>query len=691
MTAFCSGNGQYHSINSKKDPKPYLAVTFDQIRAMLGSPAEVEKPDAPWAIFSTLHTREAKTLRESGEYGAVWADVDEPDGLTFREIVSRACGAVPGRLDCYASRSATDAKQKSRILCELSELFTYDEWSLVQKVFNDKLQAAGINVDRVTEVANQLCYLPNRGAFYDYQEGQGEPLDVALWYEEINAEAVARARADEAARQARPERKPVDPAKVPEGGVIPSEYIRSNYSARQLLEAEGALFVSDTRFYAPGRKRDGNAGGIYDPDNDRFFVHHENDPFHDGYWHGAIDLLMKQHGLDWRSSSAFVELCRCLEVSPGVTIEKHNQRAYAAEQERKQVFDDFADETDGESDEQENIFDLTRFSLRGKAAEMEAKMLDDRFILGRMAILGQSTVFYAKPNAGKTLLTLWLVMQAIKSGEIDGEDVFYINADDNHKGITYKLKLAERVGFHMLAPGYQGFKAQHLGAYLTGLVMSETARGKILILDTVKKFTDIMDKKRGSDFGESVRQFVAHGGSVIMLAHVNKHRDEEGKVVYSGTSDLVDDADCAYTLDTVTEDSGGTRTVKFENFKSRGDVASEEVYKYDAADGTPYNDRLDSVTRVSDEEREAAENRRKALARLERNADAVDVIKECIREGIGKKTELVAAACERSGISKVKMLRALKEHTGKSVPDYQFWQVDIEDKNAHVYRLNLFA
>jgi len=51
-------------------------------------------------------------------------------------------------------------------------------------------------------------------------------------------------------------------------------------------------------------------------------------------------------------------------------------------------------------------FNLASFALNGSGAEMEAKMLDDKFILGRMAILGQSTVIYAKPNTGKTLLAI---------------------------------------------------------------------------------------------------------------------------------------------------------------------------------------------------------------------------------------------------------------------------------------------
>ena len=99
---------------------------------------------------------------------------------------------------------------------------------------------------------------------------------------------------------------------------------------------------------------------------------------------------------------------------------------------------------------------LARFSLNGASKEMRLKMLDDKFILGRVAIYGQMTVIYAKPNAGKTLLTTWLLGEAIKRGDIKPHDIFYINADDTHKGLTEKTEIAERYGFLMIVPGYAG-------------------------------------------------------------------------------------------------------------------------------------------------------------------------------------------------------------------------------------------
>ena len=350
------------------------------------------------------------------------------------------------------------------------------------------------------------------------------------------------------------------------------------------------------------------------------------------------------------------------------------------------------DELGGGGSKGESFSGLDQFALNGMAGTMEAQMLDDRYILGNLAILGQSTVFYAKPNAGKTLLALYLLIEAIQADEINGADVFYINADDNHKGLTEKLKLAEQHGFRMMAPGYprqNPFKPPMLAGLLQYLIKNEQAHGKVLILDTVKKFTDLMKKDKASEFGDAVRQFVSHGGSVIMLAHVNKHRDQDGGLVYSGTSDLVDDADCAHILDIMTDDEcEGTRRVKFTNFKNRGDVALEAVYSYDAGAKVSYLARLESVKAVSDEEREKAEKERQKQDIFNRNREAVEAITASLREGVKKRTELIKDAQGRSGVGRQKVIRALDEHTGRSALNYEYWHFTVAENNAHVYELN---
>lgn len=334
----------------------------------------------------------------------------------------------------------------------------------------------------------------------------------------------------------------------------------------------------------------------------------------------------------------------------------------------------------------DNSFSLTNFSLNGNSKEMRKKMLSDVFVLLHIALLGQCTIIYAKPNTGKTLLTLYLLIQAIIAETINAADIFYINADDTYKGLIEKLELAEQHGFNMLSPGHNGFEAKKLSDYLAQLVVNDDARGKVIILDTAKKFTDLMDKKTGSKFMESAREFVSHGGTLILLAHTNKNRDAEGKVVFGGTSDLVDDADCAYTLDEVNV-AGDVKTVLFENLKSRGDCAKEAGFLYSIAAGQSYFERLESVKPLDEKQATIAKLARDAVEKTEEDKAVIDAIIEALTPHDLLKTDLVDMAHKSSGISKARINKVLAEYAGNDFMQGDRWYLLPGDRNAKVYSL----
>jgi hypothetical protein len=338
---------------------------------------------------------------------------------------------------------------------------------------------------------------------------------------------------------------------------------------------------------------------------------------------------------------------------------------------------------------------LARFSLNGASREMRSKMLEDKYILGRIAILGQMTAIYAKPNTGKTVLTLWLLAEAIKTGGICPEDIYYINADDHYKGLTEKIEIAEQYGFSMLAPGYAGneggeiFQRYMLVELMIEMVANDTAKGKVIIMDTLKKFVEIMDKGKSTKFTEIGRQFVSKGGSLIMLAHCNKHRDNEGSVIFAGTSDITDDADCCYTLD-ILEESEEQKTVVFENFKDRGNVDKRAIYTY--LNNPPnYSALLDSVREVDDATAKQLSERRVINETLSKNYSIIEEIKNAIRLGNTHKTELIKAVAGNTGESKKKVANVLTTHTGKVFDKGQLWILNTGDKNARIYSLNYGA
>lgn len=275
-----------------------------------------------------------------------------------------------------------------------------------------------------------------------------------------------------------------------------------------------------------------------------------------------------------------------------------------------------------------------------------------------------------------------MLIQSIIEKRIKGENVIYVNADDTFAGFIQKLELAEKYGFHMLMPNQNGFEAQAMQGYLRQMIDDDTARNSIVVLDTLKKFADLMDKKAVSGFMSRVREFIAAGGTVISLAHTNKNKNGEGKSVFFGTSDVVDDCDCVYILDTVsTTDS--LKVVLFENIKNRGNVAKELAVSYSVAQGVTYQQRFDSVKIGSETEALKAKVEIAVNAELNHDKKAIQAITEALEaeQGSCTKTDLLKFAQRLSDVSRRFLQKTLEKYTGS------LWSESTGDKNTHSYQL----
>jgi hypothetical protein len=330
--------------------------------------------------------------------------------------------------------------------------------------------------------------------------------------------------------------------------------------------------------------------------------------------------------------------------------------------------------------ESENPLDL--FSLTGRLQQLEREAIEQVALIDDLVLLGQFTVFYGAPNTGKTLLMLKLLIQAIRSARIDPALVYYLNVDDSQAGVIQKLGIAEDAGFHLLAEGYRGFHANVFLKLLNDLIRSGYAKGVVIILDTLKKFTDVMDKRAGTEFSKVIRRFIMQGGTCIALAHVNKKPGADGRPVYAGTTDIVEDADCAYILRVISGADAAEKVVVFENIKRRGDVCQRVAYSYRNAGGISYSELFQSVRPVDEARVPSLEEAEK----LESDAAVIDAISECIRAGINTKMLLALHAAQRSGVSKRTALNVIDHYTGWD-PEKHRWNYTVGERGAKAYRL----
>ena len=329
--------------------------------------------------------------------------------------------------------------------------------------------------------------------------------------------------------------------------------------------------------------------------------------------------------------------------------------------------------------------DLLRSAVaNGNSKRMRAQMNDDKFVLKDLAILGQWTVFYAGPNTGKTLLTQHLLKESISSGEIDGKKVFYANCDDTYKGGIEKLEIAEEFGYEMVIPNIEGFESSFIIETMVACAKENEANGVVIIIDTLKKLVDLMDKKTSTNFGKIAREFVGVGGSLICLAHVNKHK-ENGKSVHTGTADIRDDADCVFMIEHLGSekclDGAEVHTVQFECSKSRGDVAQSVPFQYTKSKGLGYRALLDSAQRIDDKGAEAVKQNIKALEKQKDDSIIIELIRSELIHGDYSKGDLSKALQEKSKASRRNIIRVLDEYSER------LWRVDKGTKNTSIYKL----
>lgn len=344
---------------------------------------------------------------------------------------------------------------------------------------------------------------------------------------------------------------------------------------------------------------------------------------------------------------------------------------------RKIVTDALASEEDAAS------HPLKRYSLRGQSKKLGEELVAAVEVLPGLALRGQSTMIFAPPNTGKTLLILFLIIQAIRSGLLEPSHLFYVNVDDNTYGLYDKLLLAEKHGFHMLAEGYQGYRAGDFLGQVQTLIRDGFASKTVIILDTLKRFTDVMDKRTNSEFTGLMRRFVLKGGTVIALGHTNKKRSANGKSTFAGTSDLLDDVDCAYIIDEVEGDRAEQRKiVEFKREKGRGQVVEKAAFSYSVADGQTYADLLASVEEVDPATLESIQY----AAAMQSDRPVIDAIQQSIRDGQNAKMQLIAGVARQAKVGQRTVGSILERYTGED-PAQHRWTYHVGERGAKLYVL----
>jgi len=217
-----SGFGQYHTDEpGKEHRRPYVPIDLDGIRQLVDAPQKVLKENARWVIPSTLQRRDFGLQERQGDFWMLWQDLDyEPEKDPFTPLpLDQVANVLDGNIlngcqfEAYTSSSASENRQKARILVPLDQPLSGADWVVCQEVFIEKLAENEITGDVAAKRTAQLCYLPNRGEFYrtlsNREGGVFDPLKV--WADEV---AVKRKEIAEQAAEVDRRRKAAEERKA---------------------------------------------------------------------------------------------------------------------------------------------------------------------------------------------------------------------------------------------------------------------------------------------------------------------------------------------------------------------------------------------------------------------------------------------------------------------------------------------
>ena len=198
------------------------------------------------------------------------------------------------------------------------------------------------------------------------------------------------------------------------------------------------------------------------------------------------------------------------------------------------------------------------------------EMQDATFIVPNMIVRGHMVAIVAPANSGKTALLVHFSQQIAQAGY----DLYYINCDASPPDLKRHFVHAKNNNYKLIAPDAILGKSPkdvliEFGQYLeSGINLSKV----VIILDTLKKFVDVIEKRAAKELYSLLRALTVRGCTIVLLGHCNKHTDRDNRTIYEGTADLRNDLDELLYLDAQKDEAKSALRVTTRPDKVRADI-----------------------------------------------------------------------------------------------------------------------
>ena len=287
------------------------------------------------------------------------------------------------------------------------------------------------------------------------------------------------------------------------------------------------------------------------------------------------------------------------------------------------------------------------------------------WVFSDVIIQGHLITIVGPPGCGKTALAMSIASEVPKDYE-----VFYVNADVSGSGAKEAALFAAEHKFTMMLPDMkQGMSMDDVVEHLVDMNMcGGDFSNMVFFFDTLKKMTDVINKSKSKELLKTLRGLSAKGMTIVLLAHTNKHKGDDGKDVFEGTGDLRADVDEMIYLESVRH-GDNSLTISTRPDKTRGDF---QPVTFEMA--------KDRTITLSNEFRDIAKER-EAQRQRERDDDYIEFIKEALCDGCVTQNQIVKY-CKGFGAKKIR--EVLKRYSHES---RQIWQATRREKNSWNYKL----
>jgi hypothetical protein len=310
--------------------------------------------------------------------------------------------------------------------------------------------------------------------------------------------------------------------------------------------------------------------------------------------------------------------------------------------------------------------DCSVISDTNKIAEIEKSVANTTYVTSSETIAkGEWTVVFAKPNQGKTLITLASITQQIANGAINGEDVFYFNLDDTKSSYLEKLKILKRFDVTVLDVNPV--------AIMTHLIDNRQAKDQVVIIDTLMHVCDTNNRQKVMRFSELFKRFCERGGTVITLVQAKRYVERNGVPILDGLELIRNNAHCVYYLKKFDD------IIKMINIKQRAKVKVEVAFQVGI--GLPYPDLFNSVRTLTDKQAAELFNDIKQGQFLIDHEEIIETIIETILDGTNQRTALAKAVCWVTEVYMRTVYSVLDECEGK------LWRMTRGPNKSKVYSI----